>query len=169
MDRPTPPFPTSPASVAPTASPASGLQAEAEAMQALLALLQREQACLADGDADGCAALLEDKAVCVADLAALAIVRHNQLGALGLPASEQGMQQWLALAPTAVGDAWQQLMTVTRDAHELNRVNGLLLGQLAARNRQALGALGLGGDSKGLYGPGGQTDYRPPSTARVVG
>lgn len=148
-------------------APAAALPAETAAMQALLSLLQREQRCLADGDADGCAALLAAKAAQVAELSAFARERHRQLATLGLPADERGMQAWLAAAPGAADD-WAALMAVARDAHELNRINGTLLGQLAARNRQALGALGLGND-KALYGPGGQAEYRPPATARVVG
>ncbi len=152
-----------------TPCPAAALHDEAEAMQALFALLQHEQACLAAGNADGCAALLDAKAVRVTDLSELARMRYRQLAALGFAASEQGMQDWLATAPADTVRTWAALMAIARKAHELNRVNGLLLGQLAARNRQALTALGIGSDGKGLYGPGGQTDYRPPATARVIG
>ncbi len=152
-------------------SPVAALDNETAAMQELLALLQREQECLAAGDADGCAALLDNKATRVAELSACARERHRQLGELGFAATEQGMQQWLTSAAASADAlrAWAGLMAIARDAHELNRVNGLLLGQLAGRNRQALAALGIGGDGQGLYGPGGQADYRPPVTARVVG
>jgi len=60
-------------------------------------------------------------------------------------------------------------MAVTREAHELNRVNGVLMGQLATRNRRALEALGATGSGTALYGPAGQTDYAAPRAARVVG
>ncbi len=152
-----------------TPSPAAELSEEAAAMRALSDLLGREQACLSAGDADGCAALLEEKAVLVAAMAGHASLRHRRLAEKGFPADEQGMRYWLATAPPAACAAWDALMAVTREAHELNRVNGVLLGQLAARNRRALEALGAAGSATGLYGPAGQADYAPPRAARVVG
>lgn len=148
-------------------SPAAALAAETDAMQALRELLQREQACLGRSDADGCAALLDDKAVLVARLATLAGERHASLAALGHPGDETGMSHWLETSPAAFAD-WQALLAVARDANELNRVNGLLLGQLAARNRQALDALGVQAASR-LYGPGGHENYSAPRAARVIG
>jgi flagellar biosynthesis protein FlgN len=152
-----------------TPSPAAELDTEADTMRALRTLLEREQACLSAGDADGCAALLEDKAVLVAAMAEHAHLRHQRLAAAGFPANEQGMQHWLATAPQAACTDWEALMTITRDAHELNRINGMLLGQLATRNRRALEALGAIGSGPALYGPAGQADYAAPRTARVVG
>jgi flagella synthesis protein FlgN len=150
-------------------SPATGLSAETDAMRALRALLEREQASLSAGDADGCAALLDEKARLVAAMAEHASRRHRQLFEAGFPADERGMQAWLAGAPPALCAGWEALMAVTRDAHELNRINGLLLGQLAARNRRALEALGAADAGPALYGPAGQTDYAVPRTARVIG
>ncbi len=138
-------------------------------MHALLAVLEREQACLSAGDAEGCAALLDDKATQVSALAALAADRHRRLAALGFSADEKGMADWLHLASAAESADWAALLAVTGDAHEHNRINGLLLGQLAARNRQALDALGMRKSGSGLYGPGGQTDYTAPRATRVIG
>lgn len=152
-----------------TPSPAAELDAEAFAMRALHALLEREQACLSAGDADGCAALLTEKAVLVAAMAGHASLRHQRLAAAGFPADELGMRYWLASAPAGVRAAWETLMSVTREAHELNQINGMLLGQLATRNRRALEALGAVGTGPALYGPAGQTDYAAPRSARVVG
>lgn len=138
-------------------SPADHLDAETSALRALLHVLRQEQALLAAGDADGHAGLLEDKAGQVAALSQLADQRHRALGHLGFPASEAGMQHWLALSPDSTRAEWQVLMALVRDAHEVNRVNGLLLGQLQVCNRQALVALGLRASS-GLYGASGQAD-----------
>ncbi len=150
-------------------SPLTGLPDEAAAMHALLAVLEREQACLARGDADGCAALLDEKAAQVATLSSLATQRHRQLAALGFPADEHGMTAWLRSAKAGGTAPWDALMAVTRDAHELNRVNGVLLAQLSARNRQALDALGMRAPGPGLYGAGGQADYATTRGARGIG
>ncbi len=150
-------------------SPLTGVPDEAAAMQALLAVLAREQACLARGEADGCAALLDEKAVQVAALSVLAAARHRQLAALGFAADEQGMTAWLRSPAAANTAPWDALMTLTREAHELNRVNGVLLAQLSARNRQALDALGLRASGPGLYSAGGQADYATTRGARGIG
>ncbi len=152
-----------------TPSPAAELHAETDAMRALRALLEREQASLSAGDADGVAALLEEKARLVAAMAGHASQRHQRLATIGFAADERGMQSWLAGAPQDACLAWDALMASTRDAHEINRLNGLLLGQLATRNRRALEALGAIGTGPALYGPAGQTDYAAPKAARVIG
>ena len=154
-------------------SPAATLMAECAAMQALLDLLTREQACLIAADAAGCAALLDDKAAQIAALSTLAARRHQQLAALGLPADEHGMRAWLRTdcrdANGHAAQAWQTLLDITRAARQRNRINGLLLGQLAARNRQALDALAIHSDGDALYGPHGQTGVRSRSSTRWFG
>lgn len=151
-------------------SPADHLDAEISALQSLLAILRQEQTLLAVGDMDGHAGLLEQKATHVADLSRLADERHRALGNMGFPASESGMRHWLALSPDCTRAEWAALMSLARAAHETNRVNGLLLGQLQTRNRQALAALGLGAAS-GLYGASGQADLalHAARPARVTG
>ncbi len=151
-------------------SPACQLDAETSALRSLLAVLQQVQTLLTAGDVDAHACLLEDKANHVAELSRLADDRHRALCKLGFPASEKGMQHWLALSPDCTRAKWDSLMSLARAAHEANRVNGLLLGQLQTRNRQALAALGLGAPS-GLYGASGQADLALQGTrpARVTG
>lgn len=156
---------------------AAALAREGTAMQALLDVLLREQACLVCGDAHGCAALLDDKARRVAALAVLAAERHQWLAASGFGADEDGMTAWLHTVASTSGEtdvrhAWETLMAVTRAAHQHNGVNGVLLGQLAARNRQALAALSAvvphaAGDT--LYGPGGQADLPRRAATHVLG
>ncbi len=155
--------------MSPLPSPVAALPAETAAMRALLAVLEREQACLSAGDADGCAALLDDKAVQVGALTALAAQRHRTLASLGFAADEAGMTAWLRASSDGAPADWQALMAATREAHEINRVNGVLLAQLGARNRQALDALGVRASGGGIYGPGGQTAYAPPRATRVIG
>ncbi len=151
-------------------SPADHLDAESSALQSLLGVLRQEQTLLAAGDVDAHTSLLEEKATQVAELSRLADERHRALGSLGFPASEAGMQHWLALSPDCTRAEWAALMSLARAAHETNRVNGLLLGQLQLRNRQGLAALGLGAAS-GLYGASGQTDLvlQAARPARVTG
>ena len=138
-------------------TPTDHLDAETSALRSLLAILRQEQTLLTTGDVEAHAGLLEDKAAHIAELSQLAEQRHRALGNLGFPASEAGMQHWLALATDSARAEWATLMSLAGAAHETNRVNGLLLGQLQARNRQALAALGLGASS-GLYGASGQAD-----------
>ena len=151
-------------------SPAEHLDAETAALQALLAVLRQEQALLVAGDADRYASLLDPKAAHVAELSQRADQRHRALGSLGFAASEAGMQQWLASSSDATRSVWDTLMELARTAHEVNLINGMLLGQLQARNCLALEILGRGNLS-GLYSASGQTERIHPATraARVTG
>ncbi|HEY8606456.1 MAG TPA: flagellar protein FlgN [Noviherbaspirillum sp.] len=143
---------------------------EINAGKALLALLQQEQDCLVAADLDALGALAEEKTRLLARLGELAQARQRALAAAGLEDSEAGMQACLKAAPAAVRAEWDALMDIARDGKELNRVNGLLIGQHMARNNAALNAL-QGGDAPAgqLYGPDGQSASSGGSRRLVVG
>ncbi len=152
-------------------TPAARLREEIAAMQRLNALLGEEQAALSAADAAGCERLLADKAALVSRLAALATERYRALGALGHPADEQGMQVWLGsddAVAAGVPPQWQALLDSAREASELNRVNGVLLRQLMARNKLAMQTLGLDAAAD-VYGPAGHAHPLTPRAARAIG
>lgn len=152
-------------------SPAHGLDEERQAANGLLELLKQEQAVLVKADVDGLIRLTEEKAKLAARMSQLTKRRHQALGAAGFEASESGMQAWLASAGASAADnkAWHELLAVMQSAKELNRVNGLLIGQHMARNQSALNV--LQGNTQGgpIYGPDGQATTRIGSRRLVVG
>jgi flagella synthesis protein FlgN len=152
--------------------PDATLTAEHERLAALVELMKQEQQLLVAADADGLAGLTPRKVVLVQELAQLARQRHAALGGAGFMASEAGMEPWLA----AQGDelprsAWSQLLALTVDAKELNRVNGMLINRQMAHNQTVLNALRTpaAAPESTLYGAKGQTFGSAPSRRFVVG
>lgn len=155
----------------PGTSPAHGLDGERQAADSLLQLLRQEQAALVDGDVERLSSLTDEKAKIAAHMAQLAKHRHGLLAHTGFAPTEAGMQEWLASAHATTADksAWDALLEVAGSANELNRINGLLIGQHMARNQVALNILQGNADSGGIYGPNGQSANKIGGRRLVVG
>ncbi|SFV03079.1 flagella synthesis protein FlgN [Pseudoduganella namucuonensis] len=140
-----------------TVSPMSSLREEQRVITALIAVLKQEQQFLLAADIDGLTALTPQKSTLVNDMAVLASQRHSALGAAGFKAEEAGMEAWLAASgdPDALA-FWQQVLTQTHEAKELNRLNGMLINKHLSHTQGALQALRPQVQSN-VYGPSGQT------------
>jgi flagella synthesis protein FlgN len=152
--------------------PNATLTAEHERIAALVELMKQEQQFLVAADADGLAGLTPRKVVLVQELAQLSRERHAALGGAGFIASEAGMEPWLAAqGDDAARAAWSQLLALTAEAKELNRVNGMLINRQMAHNQTVLNALRTptAAPESTLYGAKGQTFGTAPSRRFVVG
>ena len=153
-------------------SPISTLNDEQHLISALCELMQQEQQCLVRADSDALATVTAQKAAMVQQMAALAARRHQALGAAGFAASEAGMDAWLArCVDTAAHTLWGALLERTREAKELNRVNGMLINKQMTHTQVVLNAMRTpsGETDAGFYGPRGQTTFGGPSRRYVVG
>ena len=154
------------------ASPTTTLHEEQQLIASLLALMQQEQQLLIGADGDGLAALTPEKSRMVGQLASLASCRHQALGRAGFAASEAGMEAWLGSGqePAAL-PVWQEILELTRQAKELNRINGMLINKQMSHNRTILNAMRspANGAEPAVYGPSGQTSALGPSRRFVVG
>src|SRR5665647_997353 len=109
-------------------SPITTLHDEQQLIISLVALMKQEQQFLVRADSDGLSAITPQKSALVQQMAALASQRHHALGAAGSAASEAGMEHWLASGnDDGARTAWLELLERTREAKELNRVNGMLI------------------------------------------
>lgn len=154
------------------ASPAATLHDEQQLMSSMLLLLKQEQKSLVDAHADGIDAVTPQKSALVAQLAGLARTRHAALAGAGFAGDERGMEPWLAAGSDAAArDSWNRLLQLTRDAKELNRVNGMLVARQLAHNQTVLNAMRTpaGALDATVYGPGGQTAGLGPSRRFVLG
>lgn len=142
------------------ASPAALLANEQQLLDNLTSLLEQEQALLIAADAEALAALTPRKQHLVQGLSAAATARHQMLGAAGFAAGEDGMAPWLAAQQDpSLSAAWAALLDQTRQARDLNRLNGSLIQRQMTHNQQALAALraaGVGAAAQ-TYGPSGET------------
>lgn len=152
-------------------SPADSLGEEYIAAKELLQLLRQEQELLIQADTDGLTGVTEQKGKAVARMSELALRRHRALTSAGFEASESGMEIWVKskAGTPAIGKSWNELLTLVREAKELNRTNGLLIGQHMARNQSALNILQGTPQGGNMYGPDGQSAGKAASRKLVVG
>lgn len=150
-------------------SPADSLVEELTAANSLLKLLEQEQSHLVEGDVEGLSRLTTEKSDLVARMTDLAKRRHRRLAAVGFAADESGMQSWLKTSSASANASWTALLDTAQKAKEINRTNGMLIGQHIARNQNALNILQGNHQSGAIYGPNGQSSSSTSSRRLVVG
>jgi flagella synthesis protein FlgN len=153
------------------ASPGATLRDEQQLIGSIVELMKTEQQFLVSADADGLSRIVPDKLKLAQRAAELSRTRHQALGAAGFAPGEHGMEPWLAVGGDATSRGlWNHLLELTREAKELNRVNGMLINKQLAHTQGVLNALrGASAGDAGTYGPEGQTVTAGPSRRYVVG
>lgn len=155
------------------ASPGATLRDEQHLIASILDVMKQEQQLLVSADADGLATLTPEKLKLAQQLGERSRLRHTALKAAGFAGGEAGMEPWLAVGGNTGARAdWDRLLDLTRQAKELNRVNGMLLNKQLANTTGILNALrGSSGAAHGggVYGASGQTLSAGPSRRFVVG
>jgi flagella synthesis protein FlgN len=152
------------------ASPGATLRDEQQLIGSIVELMKTEQQFLVSADADGLSSINPKKLQLAQKMAELSRLRHRALGAAGFQATEAGMEPWLAVGGNdELRSLWNQLLALTREAKELNRVNGMLVNKQMAHTQGMLNALRPAAAGAGVYGPGGQSMPSGPSRRFVVG
>lgn len=152
--------------------PARNLAEEHQALQGLLAVLQREQEQLMATGIDSLPELTIEKNALVSRITALARKRYAALAAAAHGADENGMREWLERGPEQHRTAhrlWIDLRVQAEAARELNRTNGLLIGKHLARNQSALNVLQSTSSRGNFYGPDGQSTRQGSSHRLIAG
>jgi flagella synthesis protein FlgN len=155
-----------------TVTPLTNLREEEQIMATLLELLKQEQQLLVTAEIDGLPAVTAKKTALIAQMTLLSAQRHRALGKAGFPAEEAGMEAWIAAgADQHIAQSWKLLLEHTREAKELNRVNGMLINKQMTHTQSMLNAMRTpaGGSDAGVYGPRGQASVGGPSRRFVVG
>lgn len=157
----------------PAIDPMTSLRQEHQALASLVELMKVEQGYLVASDIDGLQSITEQKAKIVAQVSELAQQRHRALAIAGFAPEEKNMQAWLSsINQENVSAAWEQLLSITKAAKELNRVNGILVNKQLSYNQNALEALQAPIQSKvgsNFYGPNGQSTTFNSNRRGVVG
>lgn len=153
------------------ASPGATLRDEQQLIGSIVELMKTEQQLLISADADGLSSLTPKKLQLAQQAAGLSRMRHKALAAAGFPADETGMEPWLAVSGNEDTRAqWNSLLARTREAKELNRVNGMLVNKQLAHTQGTLNALrGAEGGASAVYGRSGNSLGSGPSRRYVVG
>jgi len=145
------------------------LHEEHAAMATLLDVLRQEQQGLVSMTVEVVDQTSAQKATLVARMATLAEARHRALAAAGQAPTEAGMEAWLAQSGPDLLPLWTDLLRRTREAQELNRVNGVLINRHMAFTNGALAALRPAAQRSNVYGPTGLTMSGPAKRGFVVG
>lgn len=132
---------------------------EGRGVQLFVDLLLIEQKALSSGNTDDLPVLAEKKSALADRLNILTEERNATLAALGFPGTRDGMEAWCAKHPGELETAniWAGVLTLAREARELNRLNGELIKLRMNTTAAALEALRASKTSLDLYGPDGQS------------
>ena len=154
-------------------NPMESLREEHKALAELVELMKTEQAHLVAANIEGLQEVNDKKAKIVAQASDMAQKRHRALAVAGFAPKEESMKAWLAsINQDNVGQAWDQLLDITRSAKELNRVNGMLINKHLMVNQNALNALQAptqAATTGKFYGANGQTTNITSTRRLVVG
>lgn len=137
------------------------LLTEVAAMRSFVEMLKQEQQALMENNADGLIAITPQKNELLTSIMGMENQRNQSLLSLGFNADAAGMQSLLAQKLTkdthaALTETWTTLLTISAEAQELNRTNGLLINRQMSRNQGILNLLQQ--DQGGaMYGADGQS------------
>ena len=121
-------------------------------------------------DIDRLTALTPRKGEIVNRMGALAAERHAALANAGFEAREAGMENWLCAHGTPDDKAlWNTVLSHTREAKELNRLNGMLVNKQLSHTQGALQALRPQSPAGNVYGPTGLTATSTTSRGFLAG
>lgn len=138
---------------------ATAIKSELETLQALHLLLQQEHSALIQGDVDLLLKLVPRKNELLEQLSSLSNTRSRDFFATGHENTPAGMEAWLKNcgADGQTRENWNKLITLAREADQLNRDNGILIETSLRHNQQALAVLQAAANpGTGLYGRNGQ-------------
>ena len=157
---------------APLPTPASqqrlALLIEAEAMQLgeFLALLEREEGMLVNGDTDALLGIAKIKNERYRELQRLHSDRTLLLGRLGHIPGDTAVRALCAALPRVLA-RWDEVLELARIARARNEINGKLILERMAHNQAALSVLLAAADQAPLYDADGHT--RTVGGGRILG
>jgi flagella synthesis protein FlgN len=153
-----------------TVTPLDNLREEAHIMTTLLDLLKQEQQMLVSAEIDGLDLVTSKKTALVTQMTLLSAQRHRALGKAGFPAEEAGMDAWIAASGDQhIAAAWKTLLDITREAKELNRINGMLINKQISNTQGALSALQPLSSGGQTYSATGMSNPIPRSRGFLAG
>lgn len=136
----------------------TSVNADIDAMRQLLDLLQREEVALLADNLDEIKQLTPVKADIINKLQQS---NENRFAEFSNFNHLESFTDWLETKKDAsLTRAWEDLMSLTRQAKEINSTNSLLLNQLALRNQRYLSFLKGDNQQEALYGPNGLNTYK---------
>lgn len=135
------------------------LEKEIVLMRSLDQLLIEEQTVLTNNEAEKLGTITPEKNNVLMQIVELEKNRNLFLSAIGYTADAKGMQDFFAATENSsqLEDNWKNLLSISSDAQEKNRTNGLLINRQLSRNQTALNILQQNTQTGSMYGADGQS------------
>jgi flagella synthesis protein FlgN len=137
----------------------AALTEERQAVRGFVALLQDEQALLTENSIEPLATLAESKSAHAFRLNTLAETRHRLLLGCIPQLTAAAIVDWLQKNSPDGLRIWQEILTLSDQARQLNRINGELIQMKLRHNQQVLTALSRAVNQADLYGSDGQANF----------
>lgn len=135
------------------------LTKEVELMSSFVSVLQKEEQILSDNHADKLEQIISEKNLVLSDILVIEKQKNQLLSQLGFAIDAEGMKAFLASTNNepSIQEAWKQLLELSSQAKESNRVNGLLINRQMVKNQTALNILQQTDQNAAVYGADGQS------------
>ncbi|MFZ6800286.1 flagella synthesis protein FlgN [Undibacterium sp. Di24W] len=146
------------------------LDDEVVLMRSLDQLLMEEQAVLTDNEAEKLGTITPEKNNVLMQIIELEKNRNLFLTSVGYTPDAKGMQDFFS-APTndaKIEETWKLLLSISSEAQEKNRTNGLLISRQLSRNQSALNVLQQNNQTGSMYGADGQSKNSPSAGRGIV-
>ncbi len=135
------------------------LEKEIVLMRSLDQLLIEEQTVLTNNEAEKLGTITPEKNNVLMQIVELEKNRNLFLSAIGYTPDAKGMQDFFAATENGgqLEDNWKNLLSISSEAQEKNRTNGLLINRQLSRNQSALNILQQNTQTGSMYGADGQS------------
>ena len=141
-------------------------------MQSLSQILEEEQSVLVNNEAEKLEPITTNKNQVLAKVMELEKNRASALLQLGLSNDATGMRELFAKNPSApqLESSWELLLSLSANAQEQNRTNGLLINRQINKNQATLNVLqsGRSHQAGSMYGADGQSKLKPSAGRGIV-
>lgn len=146
------------------------MEDEVVLMRSLDQLLAEEQSILTNNEAEKLGVITPEKNNLLTRIIELEKNRNLLLSSIGYSPDTKGMQAFFDTVPDnlAMEETWKVLLSISSDAQEKNRTNGLLINRHLSRNQSALNILQQNNQSSSMYGADGQTRNSSNSGRGIV-
>lgn len=143
------------------------IEREIELISQFISVLNDEQECLKQGDADALPKLTATKGELVEQLNALEAERMVAIGLPGKPSDHATMEDWLKGHRDQNATVnWEKLLVLAREAKTLHELNGGLIAMHLKNTNEILNILTQQPNKPSLYGASGQA--LPATGSRIV-
>ena len=135
------------------------LDKEIVLMRSLDQLLIEEQTVLTNNEAEKLGTITPEKNNVLMQIVELEKNRNLFLSAIGHTPDAKGMQDFFATSENSsnLESDWKNLLSISSEAQEKNRTNGLLINRQLSRNQSALNILQQNTQTGSMYGADGQS------------